>query len=243
MHCETRHGSASAVIALFPDSWPRSAEIHIPVTAVTFFPAVPCDLSFQSEKVMKHLSTTVERSALPSFTCVKSHTALRELSRGMRHRSVFRQHGRTSAAGFCTLPYVLTIVVFFVAVHLYLAAAARGDMNSDMNMKSDPITITKADQGHEIAVTAGSLLRIELPFLGSAGYGWHVEKLDEKCLELVGEETRRITPVGKVGGPVMGCWYFRTINPGRAEIGMAYYRPWEGPAAAEDRFTVTIDIK
>lgn len=110
-------------------------------------------------------------------------------------------------------------------------------------MESTPVTITKEHQGQVIAAPLGSLVQIELPFLGSAGYGWHIENMDNGRLALVWEETKRISADRRVGGPVMGCWYFRTITPGRAEIRMALYRPWEGPEAAIDRFTVIIEIK
>ncbi len=146
---------------------------------------------------------------------------------------------RRSAVGSCTVPYVLTVVAFFIALQLCLAASARGDGN----MGSTPVTITKEHQGQVIAAPLGSMVQIELPFLGSAGYGWHIANMDTGRLALVREETKRISEDRRVGGPVMGCWYFRTIAPGRAEIRMALYRAWEGPDAATERFTVTIEIK
>lgn len=105
------------------------------------------------------------------------------------------------------------------------------------------ITITKEQHGHQITASLGSLIQIELPFLGSAGYGWHVETSSSDYIELLLEETKKISPAGNIGGPVMGIWRFRTVKPGRTEIRMACYRAWEGPDAATDHFTIKIEIK
>jgi predicted secreted protein len=156
------------------------------------------------------------------------------------HIKTFLIQRSASAHRSCVVPCVLIIFLFFIAVHPSPAAAASDDMKID---NSPIITITKEQHGRQITASLGSLIQIELPFLGSAGYGWHVETSSSDYIELFLEETKKILPADKIGGPVMGIWRFRTVKPGRTEIRMACYRAWEGPDAATDHFTIKIEIE
>jgi predicted secreted protein len=134
---------------------------------------------------------------------------------------------------------LLTAPLFFLAVPLCLAATEGRDVKNE----TVSTIIQKEQNGRRFEVLPGSLIDIQLPFLGSAGYGWHVENLDTDRLDLVLHETRRLSDEGRIGGAVMGIWRFRAIKPGNTEIRMNYYRVWEGRDTSKDQFNVEIVIK
>ena len=105
------------------------------------------------------------------------------------------------------------------------------------------ITITKDQNGRQVAVPKGTRILMELPFLGSAGYGWHIEKVDGNLLQFLQEETKPIDSTGRIGGPVLGVWHFLAVRQGTASIEMKYYRIWEGPDTASDHFVVEIKVE
>jgi len=104
------------------------------------------------------------------------------------------------------------------------------------------ITVTKAQDGREIVLKQGNILRIELPGRGGTGYTWLAEDTFAPYLKLMDQATQ---PVGerRPGSPVMQIWRFKAEKPGATEIKMAYYRPWEGVAKAADHFSITIHIE
>jgi predicted secreted protein len=146
---------------------------------------------------------------------------------------------RISIHGLHAAKYLVTVVFFFIAVHVCLAA----NESRDMKNENSSTIIQKEQNGHRFTMPLNSLIDIDLPFIGSAGYGWHIENLDTDHLELILEDTQKITEPGKVGGAVMGIWCFRTIKPGRTVVKMNYYRAWEGVDTSTDHFTVEIVIK
>ncbi len=89
----------------------------------------------------------------------------------------------------------------------------------------------------------GTTFAIELPFLGSAGYGWHIEEVDSDHLLFLKEETKPIDTTGKIGGPILGVWHFLAVKQGTTSIRMSYYRAWEGPATALEQFAVEINVE
>jgi predicted secreted protein len=104
------------------------------------------------------------------------------------------------------------------------------------------IPITKEQNGREVALKVGTILRIELPGRGGTGYSWFAEATGAPYLKLVDQDTRQVKE-GRLGGPVIQVWRFRAEKPGATEIKMAYYRPWEGVGQAKDRFLIKIRIE
>jgi predicted secreted protein len=131
----------------------------------------------------------------------------------------------------------LAIIIFFALVSLCPAEATGKDADRPS------ILIKKEDNGKSFTVPLGACLDVELPFLGSAGYAWQIENLDIAHLELIKEDTRSIPNGNRIGGPVLGIWRFKAVNPGRTTLTMKYYRPWEGVGSALDQFTVKIEIQ
>jgi predicted secreted protein len=103
------------------------------------------------------------------------------------------------------------------------------------------ITVTKAQEGREIALKVGSLLQIELPGRGGTGYLWSVQETGAPCLRLLDQATRQLKE-GLPGGPVLQIWRFKAEKPGATEIHLAYYRPWEGVGQALDHFRIKLRI-
>jgi len=102
--------------------------------------------------------------------------------------------------------------------------------------------ITKDRMGQQITVTQGDLIQIELPGMGGTGYLWHFRQFDRHYLQLLSEETRSLPAEGRLGGPVLHIWRLSAARPGRTEVSLDYYRPWEGVARAADHFSFTLNI-
>lgn len=128
------------------------------------------------------------------------------------------------------------LIIFLVLAGLKDAAA--GDCDS-----KEAVRLTKLNSGQEIVLFEGEFMRIDLPSLGSAGYGWYISAHQHRCLELVSKQTRRISPDSMlVGAPEETIWCFKAAQPGWTELILEYYRPWEGAASATDRFELRIMV-
>jgi len=103
------------------------------------------------------------------------------------------------------------------------------------------ITVTQAQDGREIALKVGDILRIELPGSGGTGYSWFVELPGAPCLRLLDQSTQ-VLKEGLPGSPVLQGWRFRAEQPGATALKMAYYRPWEGVGQAVEHFGIRIRI-
>jgi predicted secreted protein len=104
------------------------------------------------------------------------------------------------------------------------------------------ITVTKEQDGREIALKVGNILQIELPGTGGTGYSWTAEEACAPYLKLLDQTTRQLKK-NLPGGPVMQVWRFKAEKPGACEIIMAYFRPWEGVGKAVDHFRLKLHIE
>ena len=134
--------------------------------------------------------------------------------------------------------FIFTFVIIIMASLLFLTGAF-----GSTAIENQMTIVTREQNGQQLSVPVGATISVELPFLGSAGYGWYIENLDTDHLELLHEDTRPIGETDKIGGPVLGVWRFRAHRPGITKIKMNYYRAWEGVDTAIDHFTVEIKIK
>jgi len=103
------------------------------------------------------------------------------------------------------------------------------------------VVINIQDSGKQIDVKTGEVVQVELEAIGTAGYQWFVESLDQEILRLVSEETKVLHP-GRLGAPVLMIWKFEMIKEGFTEIKMNHYRSWEGKEQSTDHFEVRIKI-
>lgn len=104
------------------------------------------------------------------------------------------------------------------------------------------VTLTNGDNGKEIEVRQGDLVRVELESPGATGYLWQLGDLDRSRLDLVNQSTRTLLRDGKVGGPVLTVFCFRAVSEGSVMLMIDFFRPWEGRAKSERRFLVKIKI-
>jgi predicted secreted protein len=105
----------------------------------------------------------------------------------------------------------------------------------------ETVVLSKQDSGKQIDVKIGEVIQVELEAMGTAGYQWFVESLDQDILRLVSEETKILHP-GRLGAPMLMVWRFEMIKEGTTEIKMNHYRSWEGKEHSTDHFSVRINI-
>lgn len=135
-------------------------------------------------------------------------------------------------------------IIFIVC--LFFSIYSEGLCNTtnsceEMNDKT-LVTIEKQDNGKEITVKPGDIIRIELEEMGSAGYSWFVDNLNTEHLEMLSKGTKPISE-DKPGAPVLGIWMFKAKKKGFVEINMDHYRVWEGKEKATEHFSVKLLIK
>ena len=103
------------------------------------------------------------------------------------------------------------------------------------------VVLSKQDSGKQIDVKTREVVQVELEAMGTAGYQWFVENLDQDILRLVSEETKVLQPE-RLGAPVLMIWKFEVIKEGTTEMRMDHYRSWEGKEHPTDHFEVTLNI-
>jgi predicted secreted protein len=136
---------------------------------------------------------------------------------------------------------IMKMVLFTFLASLWGLTEFSGMAGVCMGNEPD-VVLQKQDSGKEITIKAGQGIQIQLEGLGGTGYWWYVENLDARRMELLSEKTKSVSD-GRVGGPVLGLWTFRAMEPGTVEIKMDYYRIWEGSAKALDHFQVRIKVE
>jgi predicted secreted protein len=104
------------------------------------------------------------------------------------------------------------------------------------------VIIRKEQNGLELRVRPGDIIRVELPTSGGTGYAWFIDLPDSRLVELISEETKTDTEKGKVGAPVTSVWLFRAGKEGWSEIKLDYYRKWEGKEKSADHFFIKVHI-
>jgi len=131
------------------------------------------------------------------------------------------------------------IIVLAFCFLFFIQCTAAESMVSQGNVI---VLLGKENSGatHEIAV--GDLLQIEVEGNPSTGFWWHFQELDEEYLELVKEETEKVSK-RRLGAPVLGRWRLRAKKCGKTTVSMAYYRQWEGIDKAVDRVSFIVKIR
>jgi predicted secreted protein len=108
---------------------------------------------------------------------------------------------------------------------------------------AETVIVNKEFNKREIKLKAGGSIRVELEELGSAGYSWKLQKLDEVYLSPPKVETKGTLPKeGITGAPVLKTWTMQTKRAGETEIRLIYYRPWEDEKTASDTFVLRVRI-
>ena len=106
---------------------------------------------------------------------------------------------------------------------------------------SSPRVLTPLDNGHEVTVTVGQVLVVELPSNVTTGYGWNYQN-DGEVVEQLGQRAyaEDVHPFGMVGVGGTEIWRFRAVKVGQQTLRLDYVRPWEtGVAPAK---TVSFNV-
>ena len=126
--------------------------------------------------------------------------------------------------------FVLLLAFTFILFNSQLIAEETVIVNKDFN-------------GREIKVRAGGMIRVDLEEIGSTGYSWIIQDLDNELFEVVSVRTENPPPASDVTGkPVMKTWTIRAKKEGKGEIKILQYRPWEGKEKATGSFFLKVRI-
>lgn len=146
-------------------------------------------------------------------------------------KNVLKNGGGILRAGF-----IFTFFIFLLKSDVIYSEQIEMSKNNKM------VIIKKQDNGKETTVKLGDLIQIQLDTLGSAGYIWQFDNLDNEYFELFAEETKENSKKGFTGAPVLKCWQLKTKKAGESEIRLYHYRVWEGKDKAIDTFLIKVRI-
>ena len=107
----------------------------------------------------------------------------------------------------------------------------------------DKFNITEADNGKNIEVHIGDIIRITLESNITTGYSWeNADKVDKDILALdTNDYVSDPNPeeMDGVGGNTVIV--YRALKPGKARIDLVYSQSWE-PSEFDQRFSVTVEV-
>lgn len=126
--------------------------------------------------------------------------------------------------------------------------SAQGQAGGDV----ETVIVTQADDGRTLNLRSGERLRVVLPDIAGTGYSWEIEGVDPRLLRSEGQRTWQDpgpppaagieAAAGLVGGPLQISFLFRAVAPGRTELRLRHWRPWEGAGSVDRRFTLRLRI-
>lgn len=102
--------------------------------------------------------------------------------------------------------------------------------------------VTEEDDGREIEIGVGEVIRVDLRFHGGSGYSWYPEPPTNDQVQLIGSRIVDLSEQGMVGGPAIGMWYFKVLAPGTTTLRMLHYRVWEGSTKATKSFSIKLRV-
>jgi inhibitor of cysteine peptidase len=105
--------------------------------------------------------------------------------------------------------------------------------------------LTDADDGKKVAVAVGEYLVISLSGNPTTGYSWKSAAPPGDALKPVGEPEYAQTPgrAGMVGVGGTFVFKFKAVKPGKAEVKLAYARPWEKDKPPAKTFAVPVEVE
>ena len=107
------------------------------------------------------------------------------------------------------------------------------------------IELSRDDNGKDISVRPGDVVRIKLKSNRTTGYSWAEvkDKTDAKVLKSDGGEYKVDEhPAGMVGVGGNEIWTFQALAAGKTEIVLGYARPWEKDKEPAQTFKVTVTV-
>lgn len=114
-------------------------------------------------------------------------------------------------------------MLFFAGVLLLLATMLPAATAAPPGPSA--LILGAADDGRQIALTAGQVLSITLDANPSTGYRWEVDSPESAIMRQVG--TRFEQPAGRLGTPGKQVLELTAVRAGQSTLRLVYRRPWE----------------
>ena len=102
-------------------------------------------------------------------------------------------------------------------------------------------SLTGSDNGKTIQVHVGDEIDIALDSSPDTGYGWAVEKSDDKLLAL--KQSNFSASNSSIGSSGTQTFTFVAKSAGTVNLQLKYWRSFEGDKSITQRFAVTIQIQ
>lgn len=108
--------------------------------------------------------------------------------------------------------------------------------------KLDDVIVTDKEDGKTVTVKVGQRLLVKLESNPSTGYGWSLDKTDEKLLAPDGEATFDVGDTNMEGAPTIQTLFFKAKGIGKVALELKYTRPWEKDTAPAKVYKITVNI-
>jgi predicted secreted protein len=105
---------------------------------------------------------------------------------------------------------------------------------------SEIVAVGEQENGRQIEVVRGQILRVTLPEVRTAGFRWSLRTSSERVLSPVADDLDAAT--SSPGGAAQHHWDFRADEIGTTELVFEYGRPWARAAAAARTFSVSVHV-
>lgn len=139
------------------------------------------------------------------------------------------------------------VTIFIVTLFCLTCDANAQQPDNAAPSKTTLKILTMEGSGKGVDLSVGETIRVELKDIGTTGYAWYMDGLDESRLKLINEEVADIVPGNPQRGPAAGAprlkiWTFKAVAPGDTTLRLLQYRVWEGKERAINKFEVKLHI-
>lgn len=109
------------------------------------------------------------------------------------------------------------VIAFFLMLALFSGCGANG------------VNITEADNGKQITLQSGDVIKLTLESNPTTGYSWQVLEIDNAVLIQDGDPEYKQAPIsdGLVGAGGTETFHFKAVEVGKSMMKLGYMRPWE----------------
>lgn len=144
---------------------------------------------------------------------------------------------------------ILFVAVALLAAILFVACSKSKNSNpsnSDptVNTAANTLKLTEKDNGKNVEVRTGDIIRITLDSNITTGFSWeHADKVDADILKLDKNDyvsDPNPEELDGVGGRTVIVYH--ALKPGKAKIELSYMRPWESDSEFDEKFGVTVEV-
>jgi predicted secreted protein len=134
------------------------------------------------------------------------------------------------------------LLLAFVAVVMFGRAMAI-TLQTDAKSADSIVNVTEAENGKEIDLATGQVLRLKLKSIPGTGYAWTLDG-DPAPLKLVKSFTqRKKSTSGMAGAPQMSVFQLKANSAGLATVTFVYRRSWEYNVPPAKTFSVRVNAR